>query len=256
MVPLAPRSHPVTGDRHTGRTAYLPVPLLSKLPQHLSKPACPRRPRARNARGRASAGAGGEATCSNTACPVPVCRPSDRQSPPCPRPADRPRQRVARDSPGARPAGERTAGSAQRPGTRGRLPPPPLAARQSAHAGLKTPRVAGRPRGLRREDWAGAAVRRGRLPPAERPARPRPEPSSPLRRPPGSVARPRPEPCPRLRRSRPRPGGSHLRPRLGPAEVTTHRPEGWANQALNFPATSAIYRERPGPRSQSNALTR
>lgn len=41
--------------------------------------------------------------------------------------------------------------------------------------------------------------------------------------------------------SRSHPNDSHLRPRLRPVEVTTHRPERSANQALNFPATSAIY---------------
>lgn len=82
-----------------------------------------------------------------------------------------------------------------------------------------------------------------------------PSPARPgLPRPRGSLARPRP--CSRLPSSHL--GSSHLRPRLRPMEVTTHRPGGSAQQPLNFPASVAIYcaASAPQPVRDANPLTR
>lgn len=92
---------------------------------------------------------------------------------------------------------------------------------------------------------------RGAGAPASGPRTPASPPERPgLPRPPVSLARP--PPCPRLPGSYP--GGSHLRPRLGPVEVTTHRPGGSAHQPLNLPASSVLAAPR-GRRSQSQART-
>lgn len=134
-------------------------------------------------------------------------------------------------------------GAAPAPAPAGRTlrrPPPPRAPRRLAHAGLPRCPV---PTG---GDACRAPARARRAHPAPRRPRRGDRPS------PGRGPRPRGRPRrPGLPRPRgPRRPRSHLRPGLGPVELTAHRRGGSAHRALNFPATDASATGGARPASQ------